>query len=207
MKTSSIKTVFHIIGAALLLLSGLFILAGLDEGHNLGTIFLVVGLILLAAAGYCLAGAPHIARAIRQKFPSDGLQKPSIKKPRHKLKGYIGIGIGFFPVVAFVPGVAPTVAYLTGFLPQKIHEAFGDCLAAFILLAPAFSIWGAAHLSWHRGISPLIPIVVTGFAMVVVWISAAMHNIALVVTAYVLLTVAPVMIIFLLRDNSRRKRR
>lgn len=201
MKISSIKTCFQILGAAISIVAVfcfLIVLAdspGQTDGETVIALFL--GLFLAGTAIYCFAGAPHVTKAIKRRFPSEGYQKQSASNPRHKLKAILGICTGL------AMGIVPLLLILFDLLTQQTREEFGGFFLAFMFFAPALSTWGSAHLSWHRRVSPMIPVVAGGFCCVIMWLMAATQNPSLLVTGYTLLTIAPVLVVVCLKGRSR----
>ena len=161
---------------------------------------LTLGLALVACSTYCLAGAPHLTRALKRKFPSDGPQEKVRANSRHKLKATVGIFTGLSL------GLAPLVLVLLDLLSARSREALGEVFLGLMFFAPAFSIWGAAHLAWHRGASPMLPVIAGGFGFVIMWLMAALQNMPLVLMGYTFVTIAPVLVVFFLKAGTRQKR-
>lgn len=193
MRTAKIKTIFHIVGAACLIFGGLIILVAIDDGGTESTIALAIGLFMVTAAMYCLAGAPHLTKAIQRKFPDDGLRRQAPVNPRHKLKATIGIAVGLLlaavPVLLFVPEFA----------------GYAEWILLCGFLAPLFATWGAAHLSWRMGVSPMIPIVVSCIGIPVLVVVARLDQ-TLALVSYGLMTIAPILVVVLLQQGQHRRR-
>jgi hypothetical protein len=85
-----------------------------------------------------------------------------------------------------------------------------DDTAAVIPLLIGLSLLfagGAAHLAWHRGLSPLIPIV-TSMIGIPVLIIIVRIEMAMAAVSYILMTFAPILVVFTAQaKRSRRSRR
>ena len=145
MRTSSVKTVFHILGAVFSIIAFFLFMAGLfpspHEESPPTLILLTLALAFTGMAIYLLAGAPHLTRSIKRRFPDEGHPNRSRSNPRHKLKASIGITVGF------VCALLPWSLTIPGFDSQDELDRFGDTFFAIAILAPLIGTWG--RLTWH----------------------------------------------------------
>ena len=203
MRTSSVKTVFHILGAVFSIIAFFLLMAGLFPSpyeENPATLIpLTLALVLMGMAVYSLAGAPYLTRAIKRRFPDEGRPKRSRSNPRHKLKASIGITLGF------VCALLPWSLTIPGFDSQDKLDKFGETFLAIAILAPLISTWGAAHLAWLRQQSPMIPIVVGAVGFVVALL-AGIVGVLVAIIGYVLMTVSPVLVVVLSPSRQRLHR-
>ena len=191
MRESSIKTCFHIIGAALcipavfLLLPCIF--SSPQESGATIVILLAISFGLGTIAIYMFAGAPHLTRFLKRQFPSEGHRTHRIRPPRHGLKACLGFVLGTIPLAASLISLL--------LLPSNERpEWIGDILMVGIVLSPLLLTWSAAHIAWLRGVSPNAPVTVSLVGLV----TLILHPLA----GIILMTAGPIVTALSLRSNK-----
>lgn len=190
MKISSIKTCFHIFGAAISIVAVFcFLIVLVDSPGQTDketVIALFLGLFLAGTAIYCFAGAPHLSRVIKKRFPKEDHSRPKPSYPRHGLKAAIGIGLGMLLLACF------GLFILVGLSSGERNNSLGEFLFFSMAIAPILNTWGSIHLAWFCGVSPHIPLAVAILGGLVVFlVPLAGFLIMNVVTPLVVVILSP----------------